>query len=146
MPISSDRPIEHASAEKHGLEGAGIPDDAGADRVNAADMGQERAKVTIVGGGVAAMEAMIALRRLAEERVSIDLVTPTPEWSYRPMAVAEPFGLGQAKRYDLVRIAREHGATAICTRAPGPGCNTLQTMCPSRCPGHRSSPERGHRS
>jgi sulfide:quinone oxidoreductase len=68
------------------------------------------AKVTIVGGGVAALEAMIALRGLAEERVAIELVTPTPEWSYRPLAIAEPFGLGEAVRYDLVRIARDHDA------------------------------------
>jgi sulfide:quinone oxidoreductase len=67
-------------------------------------------QVTIVGGGVAALEAMIALRRLAEERVRIELVTPTPEWSYRPLAVAEPFGLGEATRYDLVKVARDHGA------------------------------------
>ena len=67
-------------------------------------------RVTIVGGGVAALEAMIALRVLAEERVRIDLVTPVAEWSYRPLAVAEPFGLGKSTRYDLVRIARDHGA------------------------------------
>ena len=73
-------------------------------------MSEEPTRVTIVGGGVAALEAMIALRRMAEERVRIELVTPTPEWSYRPMAVAEPFGAGDAKRYDLVRIARDHGA------------------------------------
>jgi sulfide:quinone oxidoreductase len=73
-------------------------------------MSEDQTKVTIVGGGVAALEAMIALRQLAEERVEIELVTPTPEWSYRPLAVAEPFGLGEAKRYDLVRIARDHGA------------------------------------
>ena len=70
----------------------------------------ERTRVTIVGGGVAALEAMIALRRLAEERVTLELVTPTPEWVYRPLVVAEPFGLGSATRYDLVRIARDHGA------------------------------------
>jgi sulfide:quinone oxidoreductase len=73
-------------------------------------MSKEPTRVTIVGGGVAALEAMIALRQLAEKRVRIELVTPTPEWSYRPLAVAEPFGLGKAKRYDLVRIARDHGA------------------------------------
>jgi sulfide:quinone oxidoreductase len=67
-------------------------------------------RVTIVGGGVAALEAMVGLRRLAEERVAIELVAPTPEWSYRPLAVAEPFGLGEATIYDLVRIARDHGA------------------------------------
>ena len=57
-----------------------------------------------MGGGVAALEAMIGLRRMAEERVAIELVAPTPEWSYRPMAVAEPFGLGEATIYDLVAL------------------------------------------
>lgn len=66
--------------------------------------------VTIVGGGVAALEAMIALRQLAEERVAIELVTPTPDWSYRPLAVAEPFGLGKVTSYDLVAMTRAHGA------------------------------------
>jgi sulfide:quinone oxidoreductase len=66
--------------------------------------------VTIVGGGVAALEAMIALRHLAEERVAIELITPTPAWTYRPLAVAEPFGLGKATQFDLVRIARDHDA------------------------------------
>jgi sulfide:quinone oxidoreductase len=70
----------------------------------------ERTRVTIVGGGVAALEAMIALRHLAEERVAIDLITPTADWAYRPLAVAEPFGLGRATRFDLVRIAKDHGA------------------------------------
>jgi len=51
-------------------------------------MSKEPTNVTIVGGGVAALEAMIALRQLAEERVRIELVTPTSEWSYRPLAVA----------------------------------------------------------
>jgi sulfide:quinone oxidoreductase len=73
-------------------------------------MTQGTTQVTIVGGGVAALEAMIALRRLAEERVKLELVTPAPEWSYRPLAVAEPFGLGEATRYDLVKIARDQGA------------------------------------
>jgi sulfide:quinone oxidoreductase len=73
-------------------------------------MSKRPTRVTIVGGGVAALEAMIALRQLAAERVQMELVTPTPEWSYRPLAVTEPFGLGKATRYDLVRIARDHGA------------------------------------
>ena len=67
-------------------------------------------KVVIAGGGVAAIEAMIALRSLAEERVDIHLVSPTPQFAYRPLAVAEPFGLGRAHSYDLVGIARDHGA------------------------------------
>jgi sulfide:quinone oxidoreductase len=67
-------------------------------------------KVTIVGGGVAALEALIALRGLAEERVDLELITPRAQWAYRPMAVAEPFGLGEAKTYDLVQVARDHRA------------------------------------
>ena len=67
-------------------------------------------KVLIVGGGVAALEALIALRELAEERVEVKLVTPSAVFAYRPLAVAEPFGLRQQQRYDLVRIAKDHGA------------------------------------
>ena len=67
--------------------------------------------VMIAGGGVAALEALMALRELAEERVALELVTPTPEFAYRPLAVAEPFGHGEARRYDVVRIASDHGAT-----------------------------------
>jgi sulfide:quinone oxidoreductase len=73
-------------------------------------MSSRQTKVTIVGGGVAALEALIALRGLAEERVDIELVTPSPSWAYRPMAVAEPFGLGEVRNFDLVKIARDHGA------------------------------------
>jgi sulfide:quinone oxidoreductase len=74
-------------------------------------MGSGDTKVTIVGGGVAALEALIALRGIARERLTLELITPRATWSYRPMAVAEPFGLGEAKTYDLVKLARDHGAT-----------------------------------
>ena len=67
-------------------------------------------KVVIAGGGVAALEALMALHELAGERISLQLVTPTPEFAYRPLAVAEPFGLGEARRYDVVRIAADHRA------------------------------------
>jgi sulfide:quinone oxidoreductase len=73
-------------------------------------MNKGRVKVLIAGGGVAALEALMALRELAEERVSLELITPTPEFAYRPLAVAEPFGFGDVRRYDLVRIAADHGA------------------------------------
>jgi sulfide:quinone oxidoreductase len=67
-------------------------------------------KVVIVGGGVAALEALMALYELAGDRITLQLVTPTPEFAYRPLAVAEPFGLGEARRYDVVRIAADHRA------------------------------------
>jgi len=67
-------------------------------------------KVMIAGGGVAALEGMMALNELTGERISLELVTPTPEFAYRPLAVAEPFGLGEARRYDVVRMAGDHRA------------------------------------
>jgi sulfide:quinone oxidoreductase len=48
-------------------------------------------RVLIAGGGVAALEATLALRALADERVAITLVAPESDFVYRPLAVAEPF-------------------------------------------------------
>jgi sulfide:quinone oxidoreductase len=73
-------------------------------------MSDGRTKVLIAGGGVAALEAMMALYELAPGYADVELVTPTPEFAYRPLAVAEPFGLGEARRFDVVRIAADHGA------------------------------------
>jgi sulfide:quinone oxidoreductase len=74
---------------------------------------ESKPRVVIAGGGFAALEALIGLRRLAGHRVDITLVTPEPQLSYRPLAVVEPFGLGEAPRFDLTEIAREHDAELI---------------------------------
>jgi sulfide:quinone oxidoreductase len=66
-------------------------------------------EILIVGGGVAALEAALALRRLAGDRVTLKLIAPNPELVYRPMTVREPFGYAQARRYPLEQIAREVG-------------------------------------
>jgi sulfide:quinone oxidoreductase len=71
------------------------------------------AGVLIAGGGVAALEAMMALRDLAGERVRMTLVAPEPDFVYRPMAVAEPFGLGEAGRFPLQRIAQDFGVELV---------------------------------
>jgi sulfide:quinone oxidoreductase len=68
-------------------------------------------RVLIAGGGVAALEATLALRTLAEGRVSVELLAPEPEFWYRPLAVAEPFGLGEARHFDLAELAAAAGAT-----------------------------------
>jgi sulfide:quinone oxidoreductase len=71
------------------------------------------AEVVIVGGGVAALEALMALRALAGERVRITLVAPDSDFVYRPMAVAEPFGLGAPQRYPLRQVAADFGAHLV---------------------------------
>jgi len=67
-------------------------------------------RVVIAGGGFAALEAMIALRRLAGGRVELVLVSPDRQLAYPPLSVVEPFGLGEAPRFDLAEIARDHEA------------------------------------
>jgi sulfide:quinone oxidoreductase len=71
------------------------------------------AEVLVVGGGVAALETLMALRDLAGDRVRVTLVAPGPDFVYRPMAVAEPFGLGEAQRYPLRRVVADFGAGLV---------------------------------
>jgi sulfide:quinone oxidoreductase len=68
-------------------------------------------KVLIAGGGVAALEAALALRALAGDLVDVELLAPEHNFWYRPMSVAEPFGLGEARRFDLAELAAAAGAS-----------------------------------
>ena len=65
--------------------------------------------VVIAGGGVAGLEALLALRGHAR----LTLVAPDPDFVYRPLAVAEPFGLGHAHRVPLSRFAADAGAELV---------------------------------
>ena len=67
----------------------------------------------IAGGGVAGLEALLALRDVAGDRVELTLLAPEADFVYRPMAVAEPFGRGRADRYPLAEIASEFEAELI---------------------------------
>jgi sulfide:quinone oxidoreductase len=69
--------------------------------------------VLIAGGGVAALETLIALRDLAGDRVTITLVAPETSFTYRPMTVAQPFSLGHAREYALADIAEEFQAEFV---------------------------------
>ena len=75
-------------------------------------MSERPTRVLIAGGGVAALELMLALRALAGDRVELDLLSAEPEFFYRPLAVAEPFGAGKAHRFELASIAQDCGARA----------------------------------
>jgi sulfide:quinone oxidoreductase len=70
----------------------------------------EQTKVVVAGGGVAAIEAMLALRDLAGDRVAITLVAPQQDFVYRPLSVGEPFALGKALAMPLATVARDVGA------------------------------------
>jgi len=68
------------------------------------DSSFSRAQILIAGGGFAAVEAALALRALAEDRVTLGLISPDPVFHYRPAATSEPFDLAPSRRYDLRAI------------------------------------------
>lgn len=69
--------------------------------------------VLIAGGGIAGLEALLGLREVAGERVRLTLIAPDPDFVYRPMAVAEPFALGQARRVPLADVVADAGAELV---------------------------------
>jgi len=60
---------------------------------------------------VAALEAALAFQAHAKDRVDVEIVAPEPRFWYRPVAVAEPFGLGEVRHFDLSELAAAAGAT-----------------------------------
>jgi sulfide:quinone oxidoreductase len=73
----------------------------------------EGARVVIAGGGVAGIEALLALRDLAGDRANLTLVAPQPDFLYKPLLVEEPFGLDPAERRELAPVTEEVGATLV---------------------------------
>lgn len=74
---------------------------------------RNRPTVVLAGGGVAALEAMLALRELVGSAVRIQLVSPEPHFWYRPLAVAEPFQPAAAIRFPLVELAGDADAEVV---------------------------------
>lgn len=69
--------------------------------------------MVICGGGIAGVEALLRLRRLAGDRVSVTVVSPEDEFVCRPLAVLQPFGPVGPSRYPLARIVADTGATWV---------------------------------
>jgi sulfide:quinone oxidoreductase len=70
-------------------------------------------RAVICGGGIAGVEGLLRLRRLAGDAVDVTLVSPHEEFVYRPLAVFEPFARVAAQRHPLPRIASDAGARWI---------------------------------
>jgi sulfide:quinone oxidoreductase len=67
-------------------------------------------RVVIAGGGVAALEAALALQDVASELADVEIVAPDEEFVYRPLAVAEPFLVGEVRRFPLEPLVEAAGA------------------------------------
>ena len=70
----------------------------------------DRPRVLIVGGGVAAVETLLALHHLVGEQVLVELLAPERAFVHRPASVATPFGFGAPTPLDLSELARRFGA------------------------------------
>jgi sulfide:quinone oxidoreductase len=68
-------------------------------------------RVVIAGGGVAALEATLAIRDLAETQASIEIVAPDHDFVYRPLAVGEPFRIAEMRSFPLATLVEEAGAS-----------------------------------
>ena len=89
-------------------------------------MSRKRPHVLIAGGGVAALEAAIALRELAADLVDIELLSPNEYFSYRPLAVTLPFDEHEPMRFELDELAAAVGASV--TRGALTGIDTWRRL------------------
>ena len=70
-------------------------------------------QVVILGGGVAGLEALLALHDLASDHADVTLVAPDPDFVYKPLLVEEPFDLGPAAQHALAPLAQELSARFV---------------------------------
>ena len=71
---------------------------------------QTRARVLIVGAGVAGIETLLALRALAGDRVDVTIVAPEQRFTNRSMDVDQPFKRQRLRGVRLQDTAAEVGA------------------------------------
>ncbi len=87
--------------------------------------------IVIAGGGVAAIEALLALRRLAGDRVTLTMIAPDLDFVYRPLAVAEPFAFGHADRVAVRRFTEDAHAVLVrdSVEAVDDAAGTVELQC-----------------
>jgi sulfide:quinone oxidoreductase len=98
------------------------------------DAGAMPTTVLIAGGGPAAVEAALALDRLAGDRVATTLLAPESDLTYRPLSVLSPFAAGGATTYSLEQIATDVGFTHVRGRLAGvdPVAHVVTTVAGER--------------
>src|SRR5687767_846200 len=76
-----------------------------------ADRSDRSPRIAVAGGGIAGLEAVLAIRDWMGDAVSIRLISPHQGFVYRPLAVAEPFALTPQFEIDLNGFSRDTAAT-----------------------------------
>lgn len=67
-------------------------------------MTEPRQKILIVGGGVAALEACLALRWDRSCDAEVTLLTASRNFTFRALSVLEPFGLSAAPQFAIAEV------------------------------------------
>jgi sulfide:quinone oxidoreductase len=71
-------------------------------------------RIVVAGGGVAGVEACLALRSfLGEDELSIELLCREDHFEYRPLAVLEPFDGAPAWSMELERFAADQDVRLV---------------------------------
>lgn len=70
-------------------------------------------RVVIIGGGIAAIETVLALHDLAGPRLRPTLIAPEPDFVLKPLTVARPFGRGHVDRLPLADVMAEHSGRFV---------------------------------
>src|SRR5215216_2348536 len=85
--------------------------------------------VVIAGGGVGALEALLALQSHTGTRLRISVLCATRSLTYRALSVAEPFGADPGRRFEWEQITRDRGVRWIRDFATGvrPEARELET-------------------
>lgn len=73
----------------------------------------EGPRIVVAGGGVAALEALLALRDLGGSRGHITLVAPNESFAFPALSALEPLGLARAPRASLRSLVRSCGARLV---------------------------------
>ena len=76
----------------------------------------ERSRIVVAGAGVAALEFLLALGELAPGRAAVEVIAPEAYFTYRPLAVAQAFGVGDAYHIELDRVMSHVAARQVHTR------------------------------
>jgi sulfide:quinone oxidoreductase len=69
--------------------------------------------VVIAGAGIAGVEGLLRLRRIAGDDVRITVISPATEFIYRPLTVLEPFSPHSLRSYPLAPIIVQTRATHV---------------------------------
>jgi sulfide:quinone oxidoreductase len=70
-------------------------------------------RVLVAGGGVAALESVLALRSLAGDRVTVELLAPGAEFTHRPYSVRSPFSGDPAPQVSFAGTNVRHHRGAL---------------------------------